>query len=182
MHYTKSYFERTSKLNMTNSYNFFLKHFQGKTILDLGCGSGRDSNYFKQLNYDVCSIDNSVEAKNFANSRYNIDVDLVDIKNGINGMFDGIWSCASLVHMNSHEILKIVQQLKNNLNSDGQIYISLKYGVGKIEKNNQIYYLYDECIIDQIIALGFKLCDVRVSENDDPINSWIEFIVQKTVV
>ncbi len=182
MHYNNEYFERTSKLDMTRNYNFFLKYFRGTTILDLGCGSGRDSNHFKQLNYDVTSVDNSAEAKNYANSKYNVDVDLVDIKHGINGIFDGIWACASLVHMNSHETLKVVEQLKSNLNEDGLIYMSLKYGIGNVVKDNQVYYLYDECIIDQIIELGFKVRDVRINKHDDPINSWIEFIVQKTAV
>lgn len=178
MHYNNEYFERTSKLDMTKNYNYFLQYFQGQTILDLGCGSGRDSNYFKRLKYDVTSIDNSPYAKAFASSKYNIDVDLVDIERGVDGVFDGIWACASLVHIDHHSILQILEQLQMNLNPGGLIYISLKYGKGKIVSNGQTYYLYDEAIVDEIRNLGYKLCDLKITSNENPMNSWIEVIIQ----
>lgn len=179
MHYDYEYFEQTSKIDMTKNYCFFLQYFHGNSILDLGCGSGRDSNYFKQQKYEVSSVDNSEYAKQFASQKYKVEVDLVDIEQNIKGVFDGIWSCASLVHMNQHQILKILEQLKNNLYQGGLIYISLKYGNGILSSNDQIYYLYNETIIEQIIKLGYKLRDVNITTNESPMNSWIEFVIEK---
>lgn len=179
MHYNYEYFEQTSKLDMSKNYHFFLQYFHGKSILDLGCGSGRDSNYFSQQKYEVRSVDNSEHAKQFASEKYNIEVNLIDIEQEINGVYDGIWSCASLVHMNQHQILKVLGQLKNNLNPGGLIYISLKYGDDTFTSNNQIYYLYNETIIEQILKLGYKQIDINITNSENPMNSWIEFVIEK---
>ncbi len=165
---------------MSENYNFFLRNFKGKTILDLGCGSGRDSNYFKQLNYDVTSVDNSIYAKKFALEEYNIEVDIKDIENEIDGMYDAIWSCASLVHMNQTQVLKVLGKLKENLNNKGIIYISLKYGEGYIESNNQLYYLYNQNLNVDLTRLGYHVCDYKITRNDNPLNSWIEFILKES--
>ena len=44
-------------VNCTQNLNFFLR--QGCRILDLGCGSGRDSKYFSGKGYDVVAVDPS---------------------------------------------------------------------------------------------------------------------------
>lgn len=179
MYYNYEYFKRTSKIDMTENYRFFLQYFDGKTILDLGCGSGRDSNHFRHHGYLVTSIDNSQYAKQFANDKYNIEVKLVDIQTGINGSYDGIWSCASLVHMNKQQLLTTLELLKNNLNVQGIIYISLKYGDGYIESNNQRYYLYTKDLITDLTHIGYKLAAFKITKNENPMDSWIEFILRK---
>lgn len=179
MHYNYEYFKRTSMLDMQENYNFFAQYFHGKTILDLGCGSGRDSNYFKKKNYHVTSVDNSECAKKFALQEYGISVDLIDIEEGISGVFDGIWACASLVHMNSTQVSKILSKLKTNLKDGGLIYISLKYGYGVHEKNNQIYYLYNENFLSKLNELGYEVLNHKISLSDNPMNNWLELILQQ---
>ncbi|WOO89603.1 class I SAM-dependent methyltransferase [Mollicutes bacterium LVI A0078] len=179
MHYNYEYFKRTSKIDMTENYNFFLKYFKGRTILDLGCGSGRDSNYFRKQGYYVTSVDNSVYAMQYSKTEYNIDVTLIDIESRSEGIYDGIWSCASLVHMEQQQVLKVLNQLKNNLADEGVMYISLKYGEGHIENNNQLYYLYNESLKVDLTSLGYQVCDYKVTRNDNPLNNWIEFILKR---
>ena len=54
------YFESTISVNLTHLYNLFLESLpKGNTILDLGCGSGRDSLYFKSKGYKVTALDGS---------------------------------------------------------------------------------------------------------------------------
>ncbi len=179
MHYNYEYFRRTSKIDMTKNYKYFLKHFKGETILDLGCGSGRDSNYFRQLEYKVTSVDNNIYAKQFAKTEYNIDVTLMDIESCSLGIYDGIWACASLVHMNQQQVLKVLEQLKHNLADEGVMYISLKYGEGVIESSNQLYYLYNENLKEDLTRLGYEVCDNKITRNDNPLNNWIEFILKR---
>lgn len=179
MHYNYKYFKHTSKIDMTENYKFFLKYFHGKTILDLGCGSGRDSDYFIRQNYTVTSVDNSEYAKQFARDEYNIKVNLFNFESNIQGEYDAVWSCASLIHMNEKQLLSMLLQLQDNIVEKGLIYLSLKYGTGYIESNKQRYYLYNETLKDEVVKLGYKICDIKINQNDNPMNSWIEFILQK---
>ncbi|MFV0499548.1 MAG: hypothetical protein ACK5NF_05925, partial [Bacilli bacterium] len=106
-------------------------------------------------------------------------VEIIDIENSISGVFDGIWACASLVHMNEEQICQVLLSLKANLNDEGIIYVSLKYGDGVLENNNQIYYLYNENYLTRLHQVGYEVLNHKVSINDNPVNSWIEFILQK---
>jgi 2-polyprenyl-3-methyl-5-hydroxy-6-metoxy-1,4-benzoquinol methylase len=54
--------DNTINANMENFYELFLRHVQsGGRILDLGCGSGRDTKAFIDRGYSVQAIDGSEE-------------------------------------------------------------------------------------------------------------------------
>lgn len=48
-------------LNLQQCKSLFSKVKKGSNILDLGCGSGRDTKYFLEQGYDVEAIDGSAE-------------------------------------------------------------------------------------------------------------------------
>lgn len=55
------YAESTKNLEMEHLYDIYLKDFPVKgKILDVGCGSGRDSLNFKNKGYAVTAIDASL--------------------------------------------------------------------------------------------------------------------------
>ena len=59
---SEEYFNSTLNVDMTNTYKAFLKLLpKGGKILDLGCGSGRDSMNFMKLGYEVTAVDGSKE-------------------------------------------------------------------------------------------------------------------------
>ena len=58
----EQFFEQTYQVDMHSLYQQFLEHVpQGGSILDLGCGSGRDALAFKELGYQVDATDYSTE-------------------------------------------------------------------------------------------------------------------------
>ena len=60
--YTKSFIQTTRSVDFTNIQNKFLSYLpSGASILDFGCGSGRDTKYFLKRNYNVTAIDGSEE-------------------------------------------------------------------------------------------------------------------------
>ena len=91
--------EATVNVDMTKLYEPFLALIPpGGRILDAGCGSGRDAAAFLSAGLDVEAFDASpamaahaseiMEESQKANQRYQ------DIES-----FDGIWVCASLLHV-----------------------------------------------------------------------------------
>ena len=95
------YFVKTVNVPMQNLYDKFEIYLKsGDKILDLGCGSGRDSKYFLSKGYDVVSVDGSIEICRLAEKyigKYvrNIFFDELDYVNE----FDAVWASASLLHV-----------------------------------------------------------------------------------
>ncbi len=79
----ESFFDNTIEADMSYSYNFFIKNLSEETgeILDLGCGSGRDSKYFIELGYKVIAIDLSPVLAEKASKYIGQEVIVIDMKN-----------------------------------------------------------------------------------------------------
>lgn len=177
MHYNLDYYNQTAGIDMSQNCNNFLSYIRGTTILDLGCGSGRDSNYFQKCGYKVTSVDPNPIAATYAKNKFNIKV-LQSIP--LDQRFDGIWACACFVHQPPGQLKKSLKELKKHLNAEGVIYLSLKYGNGTLEVDEQIYYLYNERLCTDIEQLGYQVKAVNKSEDNlKRTNSWIEYIIVK---
>ena len=108
----------------------FLRLIPGNgDILDLGCGSGRDTKAFIDAGYRVSAIDGSEEICHAASEYTGIDVkcmDFFDIKT--EEAYDGIWACASVLHVEKSRIPKLLEVLYRALKKGGILYLSFKYG------------------------------------------------------
>ena len=125
-----AYYDQTVNLEISNRYNQFLKFIPPNgEILDAGCGSGRDSLFFKQQGYSVVSFD--------------VSKDLVDLASRLIGQkvlhmsfgdlnfeneFHGIWANASLLHVPQEEMDDVLEKLSRSLKKNGVLYASFKYG------------------------------------------------------
>lgn len=146
----QAFIEQTFSLDMKLLYEPFIASLPATTqsqhrILDVGCGSGRDSLYFAQLGLDVTAIDGSATfidiAKQLNNQnnynqrnayRSNIDwqhctFEEICQKNW-QKQFIGIWACASLLHVPYAELPVLIDNLINTLADEGVFYASFKYG------------------------------------------------------
>lgn len=94
-------------------------------ILDVGCGSGRDSRHFRQLGHQVTAIEPAPELARRAAAIIGQPVLVkraqeIDDRNG----YDGIWACASLVHLPTGELESVVGRLVSALRAHGILYLS----------------------------------------------------------
>jgi SAM-dependent methyltransferase len=58
--------------------------------------------------------------------------------------FDGIWACASLLHVPAAELPGVMQRLRNALRPRGILYASFKYGKGEREHRGRRFTDLDE--------------------------------------
>ena len=98
-------------------------------ILDLGCGSGRDSKYFLNKGYEVVAVDGSEEICKIASEYTGLCVIHSTFQDyRPDKKFDGIWACASLLHLSFDEVVEVMNRLSLCLNKGGCFYVSFKYG------------------------------------------------------
>ena len=151
---SEEYFNSTLNVDMTNTYKPFLKLVpKGGKILDLGCGSGRDSMNFMKLGYEVTAVDGSKELAKKASALLGKEVIASTFEElELKEKFHGIWACASLLHIKREDLKTVLNNLYNNLEDNGVFYMSFKYGEKEYvdDKNRYFNCFTDESIISFI--------------------------------
>lgn len=111
-------------------------------ILDFGCGSGRDTKYFLEHGYQVDAVDGSMELCRIASEFTGIEVrQMLFQELQEKEKYDGIWACASILHVPKIELADILQKMCNAVKVDGVIYISFKYGNFEGEQNGRFFLI-----------------------------------------
>lgn len=122
--------EGTRNADMSETRGRFLQYLKPNAlILDAGCGSGRDSKAFMESGYRVVAIDGSKEMCRQASAYLGQEVQCrlfeeIDEKE----VYDGIWACASLLHVPYELLPKVIARLIDALVDGGVLYASFKYG------------------------------------------------------
>jgi SAM-dependent methyltransferase len=108
-------------------------------ILDAGCGSGRDAFAFQKRGYQVAAFDASPTLAKFAATYCGLSVQVMRFQE-INWLrrFDGIWACASLLHVPAAELPDVLIRMADALKPRGVLYASFKYGQGEREHNAEL--------------------------------------------
>lgn len=180
------YINDTVNADMQSLYDWFTGYLQcGSRIFDLGCGTGRDSKYFMSKGYSVTAVDGSKELCDFASEYIGQDVrcmlfedlDYVD-------EFDGIWACASILHVPEAGLADVFARMSRALRKNGCIYVSFKYGVGECERNGRIFTDLTEDSLqkliepvgDLVIAETKITGDVREGRDDE---KWMNAMLRK---
>lgn len=178
------FIEGTIKCDMSLQYKFFEKHLKdnAKLILDLGFGSGRDSLHFSQ-NYNVYAID---PVEEFCSRAKQLGLENVFCMSAqdINfmNMFDGIWACASLLHVPSFELQEVFKKCCNALKDDGVMYCSFKYGEYEGERNGRYFTdLNEQKLKDILKNTNLNIIEICITEDVRPDRNeeWLNVILKK---
>jgi len=167
----------------------FIRIIPGKKILDVGCAHGRDAKYFTENGFQVTGIDLSknllaLARKNAPQAKF-LQMDMRNL-HFIDNAFDGIWACASFLHLPKKDALKTLQEFRRVLQNQGVLYLGVKKGLGEqwIErKENQgqqkffAFYSKKEigCLVKQA---GFQIIKI-ICESDKRGNFWINVFARK---
>ncbi len=155
---------------------------EGGRILDLGCGSGRDSLAFVNSGFVVDAVDGSEAMAKAASELTGLPVvhALFD-EYEPEGLYDGVWACSSLLHVPMRALALIIRKYSDCLRSDGIFYMSFKLGKFEGVRNGRWFTDLDEesfsALIDGIDGLCVESLDVtpdvRPGRADEKwLNAW----------
>ncbi len=159
----------TADADMTPQYRAFLEYLpSGGSILDLGCGAGSASLYFTQQGYQVLAADGCRELCDYTRRcagcpvrcmRFD-ELDYVDA-------FDGVWACASLLHVSRAELPGIFRLIRRALKKDGVFYASFKYGETERIKDGRAFSDFTEESLRSVLAETEGLREIKLWTTHD---------------
>jgi len=149
--FAADFFGSTVGVDMTPIHQRFLAQLKPQAhILDAGCGSGRDAKAFAEAGFRVSAFDASAELAKLASAHCGFEVatrrfeDIDEV-----AQFDGIWCCASLLHVPLAAMPNTVARLWNALRPGGMLYASFKHGTGERVHGGRRFTDADETALRQ---------------------------------
>ena len=177
----EGYSESTFGNDVSDIRRRFLSRLDpGARILDLGCGSGRDTLAFREAGYEVVPVDGSEGMCRVASSNTGSKVRCLDILDlDYVDEFDGVWACASLLHLGSREIQEAFRLIRRALREGGAAFVSFKEGTFEGFRDGRWYTdMTPDGFRDIVSKIGFTMCDLWLSKDYHGI-TWVNSIIQK---
>ncbi|EJB8442493.1 class I SAM-dependent methyltransferase [Vibrio parahaemolyticus] len=181
----QSFVDGTLNVDMDSLYAPFVELLPKQAlILDAGCGSGRDTKAFLDMGYSVEAIDASLAMVNHATSYTGINIEKKTFQQvEAKEKYDGIWACASLLHVPRNELLDVFTKLSVALKAGGIWYFSFKYGSEDRHKDGRSFTDMDEpsiqLLINKLVNLVILNTWLTVDARPDREEKWLNVIVQK---
>ncbi len=181
----KTFASETINVDMSYCRDRFMTHLKpGSRVLDAGCGSGRDTIVFLKNGFETSAFDASEEICKIAAKNAGINVKCLRFED-LSGEdeYDGIWACASLLHVKKKDLPNVLHKLYLLLKDKGILYASFKYGITEREKGSRHFSdMNEQELSDLVIREGmsilelFRTSDVRPGRENE---SWINMIARK---
>lgn len=177
----------TLNVDFSETQNKFLSFLKkGDTILDFGCGSGRDSKYFLSKGFKVDAIDGSKKMCDFASKFTGIktvQLDFLDFSE--KNKYNGIWACSSILHLNSNELLNVLKKIADALKPNGIFYTSFKYRTFEGERNGRFFNDMTEEKFSKILNQTefLKILEIWITEDVRPNHKsekWLNVVCKKS--
>lgn len=160
--------------------NRFDRALAGSLILDVGCGPGWEARTFVDRGYDVVAID-LVRSflRTTAGRSPEIHVAKMDMRvMGVaDSRIDGIWGCASFLHVPREDAAATLREFARILTSDGVLLLTLRHGSGVDEgdtysddRRTFTYYQADE-LRELLVNAGFDIQFLTTGK-------WIEVLAE----
>lgn len=190
------YIDRTDLLAYFPDHLFLLNRFAtllpGPDVLDVGFGSGRDMLHFNNCGLHVVGIELTQAFLDGLCSYTDICTCKMDMRNLAfrDYAFDGVWCCASFLHLPRSSAINTLQGFYRVLREKGVLGITLKEGEGEewvtsasasLRNAPRFFTYYHRLEIRQLLTeCQFNILSDEIAENHfDEHHDWIQLLCVK---
>ncbi|NHN41637.1 class I SAM-dependent methyltransferase [Halorubellus sp. JP-L1] len=147
--------------------------FPGPRLLDVGCGPGPDTATFTDHGYDVVGFD--LTTAFLQRARDTVDAPFVrgDMRTlpFQSNAFDGVWACASLLHVPRDDVPGTLREFRRVLDAPGTLVATLKrQGTDRHSDDDRHFERYTPAEL-RALATDADYDDVTVTASGD---RWLE--------
>ena len=168
--------QRYESAKVDNIHSLLLNTFPSKSyLLEIGCGSGRDASFMYQNGYDVLAIDGSsemiAEAKR-CHPELEDSLEVVKIPDELQfepASFDGVYSIATLMHLEKDMIDQTIEKIANMMKFGAKFLFSVSIqrddvdDQGNDEKGRHFTTMSKDEWVECCEKYGFKLVHFEIA-------------------
>lgn len=144
--HAESYASKTLGVDLSPLWSVLTSRLKpDSTILDLGCGAGRDLKFFADRGYHVTGLDSSANLATIASAVSGRAVHCADFLEPLpfqDRQFDAVWAIASLLHVPRPQIRTVLQEVARVLRPQGLFIASMKLGLGTLVDEGRLFVGY----------------------------------------
>lgn len=180
------YAKQTRGIDLAHLYRPFLTKIpRGGKILDVGCGAGRDLKRFVEEGFDAVGVDPSEKLAVMAREFSGCEVLVSNVREiSFDQEFDGVWACASLIHLPHRQLPSALERIFSALRPGGALFVSMQIGSGEtvMEDGRFVARYTSEELSDAIGQARFELTDLWITPDSLPGRHsvvWVNAIAKK---
>jgi SAM-dependent methyltransferase len=183
----QEFFDRSIDADMARGHEEFTALVRpGGRVLDAGCGSGRDALAFSGMGFQVTAMEASPVLAELARAHTGLPIEVMTFEQvAWRETFDGVWACASLLHVPRAELAGAVGRPREALVADGVLWMSFKYGTEERQAGERRFTDLDEAGGLALLAEvgGLRLISQHVTEDvrtDHGGERWLSLLARRT--
>ncbi|MFW6297603.1 MAG: class I SAM-dependent methyltransferase [Desulfosalsimonas sp.] len=185
--HAEEYFQRTVAIDPSSFLTDFVRLLPPRaTILDLGCGSGRDLRWLRQQGFAGTGLEQSPALARLAAEHSGCPVITGDFEtfDFSQSSFDALLASGSLVHTPHQRLPGIISRAARTLPPAGIFYISLKQGRGHRTDalGRPFYYWQDPDLRALFARIGLNILNFATSNSAlNSSDQWLAYVLHRSV-
>jgi len=185
--HAQDYFNQTIQVDPSSFLLPLVKHLApGSTVLDVGCGSGRDMLWLTERGFNCTGLERSPDLAALAREHTGLLIIEADFEScDFSRMnMDGLLLIGALVHLPHERFSPALSDILTALKPGGHALITMKQGQGRQElEDGRVFYLWEkEYLFSMFKRSGLIYIDFSVQTSSiRKTDTWISFALRKRV-